>query len=138
MTQSNTGSVDPAQVSETPRRILVVDDSVDAAESMAMLLRLRGHEVLVAHNGYDALQMAADSPPSVVLLDIGLPGINGYEVCRQLRQSGLEHVRIIAMTGYGLEQDRQRAREAGFDVHTVKPVAFAVLVKLLAGENEAG
>ena len=138
MTQSNTGSVDPAQVSETPRRILVVDDSVDAAESMAMLLRLRGHEVLVAHNGYDALQMAADSPPSVVLLDIGLPGMDGYEVCRQLRQSGLANVRIIAMTGYGLEQDRQRAREAGFDVHTVKPVAFSVLVKLLAGENEAG
>ena len=117
---------------EAPRRILVVDDSVDAAESMAMLLRLRGHEVDVAHNGFDALKLAADASPSVVLLDIGLPGMDGYEVCRRLREDGMSKTRIIAMTGYGFEQDRQRAKEAGFDVHTVKPVPFADLVKLLA------
>jgi signal transduction histidine kinase len=132
MPETIKSAADPARSAERPRRILVVDDSVDAAESMAMLLRLRGHDVLVAHNGFDALQIAADSPPSVVLLDIGLPGMDGYEVCRRFRQSGLEGLRIIAMTGYGLEQDRQRAKEAGFDVHTVKPVAFSELVKLLA------
>ena len=129
---SNSGT-EKAAATEAPRRILVVDDSVDAAESMAMLLRLRGHDVLVAHNGQDALQIAEASPPSVVLLDIGLPGMDGYEVCRRFRAGERGHdLRIIAMTGYGLEQDRQRAKAAGFDVHTVKPVAFADLVKLLA------
>jgi CheY-like chemotaxis protein len=124
----------PAMTStaDAPRRILVVDDSVDAAESMAMLLRLRGHDVVVAHNGYDALKMAAETPPAVVLLDIGLPGMDGYEVCRTFRASGLRDARIIAMTGYGMEQDRQRALDAGFDVHAVKPVAFPELLKLLS------
>ena len=117
---------------DAPRRILVVDDNVDAAESMAMLLRLRGHEVVVAHNGEDALRLAGERPPSVVLLDIGMPGMDGYEVCRRFRTSGLGEMRIIAMTGFGLEQDRQRSKEAGFDAHTVKPVAIAELVKLLA------
>ncbi|HYW32035.1 MAG TPA: ATP-binding protein, partial [Gemmatimonas sp.] len=127
---TSTPAATPA--ADAPRRILVVDDSVDAAESMAMLLRLRGHEVQVAHNGYDALELAAASKPSVVLLDIGLPGMDGYEVCRRFRANGLADVRIIAMTGYGMEQDRQRAKDAGFDVHTVKPVAFSELLKLLA------
>lgn len=117
---------------ETARRILVVDDSVDAAESMAVLLRLRGHEVHIAHTGHDALTVAAETAPAVVLLDIGLPGMDGYEVCRRFRQSGMSDVRIIAMTGYGLKQDVQRAEEAGFDVHTVKPVAYTDLIKLLA------
>jgi len=132
MTAKANGTPEAAHAAEAPRRILVVDDNVDAAESMAMLLRLRGHDVVVAHNGQDALQLAEERPPSVVLLDIGLPGMDGYEVCRRFRASGLGETRIIAMTGYGLEQDRQRAKEAGFDVHTVKPVAFAELVKLLA------
>jgi signal transduction histidine kinase len=132
MPEASNGSAQTSHTAESPRRILVVDDSIDAAESMAMLLRLRGHDVQVAHNGYDALQIAADTTPSVVLLDIGLPGMDGYEVCRRFRQSGMEKTRIIAMTGYGLEQDRQRAKAAGFDVHTVKPVAFSELVKLLA------
>ena len=76
--------------------------------------------------------MAADARPAIVLLDIGLPGLDGYEVCRRLRVSGLTDVRIIAMTGYGLEQDVQQAKAAGFDVHTVKPVSSVELVKLLA------
>ncbi|WP_411278864.1 response regulator [Gemmatimonas sp.] len=131
-TTTTNGTPDAAHSAEAPRRILVVDDSVDAAESMAMLLRLRGHDVVVAHNGQDALQLAEETPPSVVLLDIGLPGMDGYEVCRRFRASGFDATRIIAMTGYGLEKDRQRATEAGFNVHIVKPVAFADLVKLLA------
>ena len=126
------GALELPHIKESPRRILVVDDNVDAAESMALLLRLRGHEVQVAHNGHDALQMAADARPAIVLLDIGLPGLDGYEVCRRLRVSGLTDVRIIAMTGYGLEQDVQQAKAAGFDVHTVKPVSYVELVKLLA------
>ncbi|MDP1859150.1 MAG: response regulator, partial [Gemmatimonadaceae bacterium] len=119
------------EVAEQPRCILVVDDNVDVAESMSMLLRFRGHDVFVAHNGVNALQLAEQVSPAVVLLDIGLPDLDGYEVCRRLRRSGLEKARIIAMTGYGLERDRQRAEAAGFDMHCVKPVAYADLVKLL-------
>jgi len=126
------GTSEAVPSADAPRSILVVDDNEDAAESMAMLLRLRGHEVVVAHNGEDALRLAGERPPSVVLLDIGMPGMDGYEVCRRFRTSGLGEMRIIAMTGFGLEQDRQRSKEAGFDAHTVKPVAIAELVKLLA------
>jgi len=117
------------------RRILVVDDKRDAAESMAMLLRLRGHQVMVAHDAREALEIAAVTWPSVVLLDIGLPEIDGYEVCRRLRQQGMVDTQIIAMTGYGQERDRQRSREAGFDAHTVKPVDIGEVVKLLASHR---
>ena len=120
------------EVAEQPQCILVVDDNVDVAESMSMLLRFRGHEVFVAHNGVNALQLAEQVSPAVVLLDIGLPDLDGYEVCRRLRRSGLEKARIIAMTGYGLERDRQLAEAAGFDEHCVKPVAYADLLKLLS------
>jgi signal transduction histidine kinase len=114
-------------------RVLVVDDSKDAAESLAKLLRLAGHEVLVAHDGQDALDLAAAQRPAVMLLDIGLPGMDGYEVCRRMRQQGFADARIIAVTGYGQERDRQRSREAGFDSHTVKPVDPSELMTLVAG-----
>ena len=117
------------------RRILVVDDKRDAAESMAMLLRLRGHQVLVAHDARQALEIAAVAWPSVILLDIGLPEIDGYEVCRRLRQQGMVDTQIIAMTGYGQERDRQRSKEAGFDAHTVKPVDIGEILKLLASHR---
>jgi CheY-like chemotaxis protein len=113
------------------RRILVVDDSRDAAESLATLLKLGGHDVLVAHDGQRALELSASEHPSVVLLDIGLPGMDGYEVCRRVRQMG-DDVLIIAMTGYGQERDRQRSSEAGFDDHTVKPVEIDELSRLIA------
>ena len=113
-------------------RILVVDDNVDAAESLALILRMQGHDVQVAHNGVDALRIADATNPEVVLLDIGLPGMDGYEICRQLREGSLADARIIAMTGYGQERDRQRSVEAGFDAHTVKPVAIADLLALLS------
>jgi signal transduction histidine kinase len=116
-----------------PRRILVVDDSRDAAESLAMLLSLSGHQVTVAHDGDQALALAASGSPEVLLLDIGLPGMDGYEVCRRLREQGLTGALIIAMTGYGQERDRQRSKEAGFDTHTVKPVELDHLMELLAG-----
>jgi len=126
------GGPDPAR--QPSRRILVVDDNQDAAESLAMLLRMSGHEVMVAHDGHQALAIAAIERPGVVLLDIGLPGMDGYEVCRRVRQQGLADAQIIAMTGYGQDRDRERSREAGFDTHTVKPVEIQELMQLLAAD----
>jgi signal transduction histidine kinase/DNA-binding response OmpR family regulator len=116
-----------------PRRIVVVDDNVDGAESLAIVLRLSGHEVRCAHNGPEALEVADGFRPEVMLLDIGLPGMDGYEVARQVQQRpGLEEVLLVALTGYGRDEDRQRAEEAGFDVHLVKPVHADDLPAVLA------
>jgi signal transduction histidine kinase len=121
----------PAPSGEARRRILVVDDNRDSAESMAMLLRLAGHEVLVALDGTKALEIAAAERPGILIVDIGMPGMDGYELCRRVRQMGLVDARIIALTGYGQERDRQRAQAAGFDFHAVKPVAIPELTKLI-------
>ena len=103
-----------------------------------MLLSLRGHQVRVAFNGSRALELISTERPDVVLLDIGLPGMDGYEVCRRARQLGRPDALIVAMTGYGQERDRQLSREAGFDRHTVKPVDFNELMAILAkGEASA-
>jgi len=118
----------------SPRRILVVDDNVDTAESLALLLRLKGHEVEVAHDGPAALETARSFEPEIVLLDIGLPGLDGYEVARRLREeSRLTHALLVALTGYGQEEDRRRARYAGFDHHFTKPVDPAVLYQVISG-----
>jgi PAS domain S-box-containing protein len=118
--------------SATSRRILIVDDNVDGAESLAKLLRLGGHEALVTHDGQGALEAAERERPDVVLLDIGLPGMDGYEVCRRIRQEpwGKEVV-LVAVTGWGQEADRHRSDEAGFDAHLVKPVDLQMLAPLL-------
>jgi len=116
------------------RRILVVDDNVDAAESLALLLRLEGHNVRVAHDGPAALAAVESEPPDLVFLDIGMPVMNGYDVARRLRQRpGLESLVLVAMTGWGQEEDRRRSQEAGFDHHLIKPVEPGALYKLLAG-----
>jgi signal transduction histidine kinase len=116
------------------RRILVVDDIVDSAESLAVLLRLQGHEVKVAYDGTTALAAAQAAPPEVVLLDIGLPGMDGYQVARRLRQQpALRKTLVVALTGYGQEEDRRRCQEAGIDQHLVKPVNLTTLNRLLAG-----
>jgi CheY-like chemotaxis protein len=116
------------------RRILVVDDNVDAAESLALLLRLEGHDVRVAHDGPTALAAVEDEPPALVFLDIGMPVMNGYDVARRLRQRpGLGNLLLVAMTGWGQEEDRRRSLEAGFDHHLVKPVEPDALHRLLAG-----
>ena len=113
-------------------RVLVVDDNVDSAEILATLLRMSGHDVRTAYTGPTALEAAVAHLPDVVLLDIGLPGLNGYEVARRLRQDPqLKGVRLVAMTGYGDEADRQLAQEAGFDRHLVKPVDFPKVEELL-------
>jgi CheY-like chemotaxis protein len=104
------------------RRVLVVDDNVDAAESTAAFLRLEGHEVKAVHDGLQALSSLKVFDPHVVVLDIGLPGLDGYAVARQLRGRGdTSHVLLIALTGYGQKEDRARAAESGFDYHFVKP-----------------
>lgn len=114
-------------------RILVVDDNVDAAESMTMALDLFGYETQTAHDGGTALQTATEFMPQVVLLDIGLPDQNGYEVARQIRRApGGDEVFLIAATGWGQEADKQLAQRAGFDCHLTKPVDFEKLRTLLA------
>jgi PAS domain S-box-containing protein len=105
------------------RRVLVVEDNPDAAEALTMLLEVLGHRVRTVHDGATALDLAQTSPPDVMLVDIGLPGIDGYEVARRVRQDArLQHVLLVALTGYGQEEDRQRTMAAGFDHHITKPV----------------
>jgi signal transduction histidine kinase/CheY-like chemotaxis protein len=128
-----TPSAAPSVVSP-PLRILVVDDNVDGAEALALLLGLRGHEVQVEHTGPGAVAAARAFRPELVFLDIGLPGMTGYEVARRLRaEPALQGMRIVALTGWGAEEDRRRAREAGFDDHLVKPVDPARVEAVLAG-----
>ncbi|MGH8325585.1 MAG: response regulator [Steroidobacteraceae bacterium] len=120
-------------VAAEPRRILVVDDNRDALESLAALLELAGHAVRAAGDGDHALALASSFRPEVVLLDIGLPKIDGYEVARRIRsQPWGESIQLIALTGWGQEDDRRRTREAGFDSHMVKPIELEALTGLLA------
>jgi PAS domain S-box-containing protein len=114
---------DPVTSSGALRRILVVDDNVDAADSLAMLLELDGHEVQTVYGGAEAIEAATRLDPDIVFLDIGLPHMDGYEVARRLReQNGKASLRLVALTGYGQKDDRDRSQEAGFDAHLVKPV----------------
>jgi PAS domain S-box-containing protein len=116
-----------------PHRVLVVDDNADAADTLALLLRLRGYDVRVARDGPEALEAAREFNPDLVLLDIGLPGMDGYAVARALRAGkAAGRVRLVALTGYGRDEDRRRSAEAGFDDHLVKPVAPDALLELLA------
>jgi signal transduction histidine kinase/ActR/RegA family two-component response regulator len=125
----------------SPRRIFIVDDNVDAAASLAALLELDGHRTQAAFTSADALTMVESFAPHIVLLDIGLPNMDGYEVARRLRKSARgDRMTLIALTGYGQQEDRDRALDAGFDAHLVKPVDFAALEKLLAtaGDRSPG
>jgi PAS domain S-box-containing protein len=115
-------------------RILVVDDNKDSADSLAMVLRLKGHDIRTAHDGVEALEVANLFHPEIVLLDIGLPKLNGYDVARRIRQQPWgQDVLLIALTGWGKDEDRRLSQEAGFNFHIVKPVDHAVLEELLAG-----
>jgi CheY-like chemotaxis protein len=114
-------------------RILVVDDHPDILQTLSRLLRMSGFEVVTASDGGDALKVAAEFLPSVILLDIGLPIHDGYEVIRRLRaEPAFRSTPIIAVTGYGGEEDRARTRDAGFDCHLVKPVEIDLLLKTLS------
>ena len=117
----------------TPKRVLVVDDNEDGARLLARLLRSCGHQTTLAHDGPAALEAAIAHPPDVVLLDIGLPGMDGFEVARRLRElDGPNRALLVALTGYGREDDMRRSREAGFDHHMIKPVDPQALSDLLA------
>jgi two-component system CheB/CheR fusion protein len=118
-------------------RILVADDNIDAAESLAMLLRMHGHAVAVVHDGLGAVRHAAQWRPDVVLLDIAMPGLNGYEAARRIRAAaGREMPTVIALTGWGQDEDRKRSAEAGFDHHLVKPVDPGALAAILSSAAE--
>jgi len=119
--------------SARPLRVLVVDDNLDQAESFCLLLEMMGQEVRMAHDGPAALVAAAGFRPELVLLDIGLPGMSGFEVARRLRQApGPDAPVVIAVSGYGTDEDRRRSQEAGFDAHWVKPVELDVLRQMIA------
>jgi CheY-like chemotaxis protein len=118
---------------QRPRRILIVDDHPDVTRSLARLLRLSGHEVRTALEGQAALEELANYRPEIVLLDIGLPGMDGYEVAQSIRkQPGMGSLVLIALTGYGRDEDRRRSREAGFDHHLVKPVDLDALLSIVS------
>jgi two-component system, chemotaxis family, CheB/CheR fusion protein len=114
-------------------RILVVDDHPDIVETFSRLIRMSGYEVVAARDGGDALKKAAEFHPSIILLDIGLPVLDGYEVIRRLRvEAEFRATPVVAVTGYDGEEDRLRIRDAGFDGHLVKPVPLDVLLETLS------
>jgi len=115
------------------RRVLVVDDNQDAADSLAEILELLGHEVEIGYNGIQAVEKVQSFQPHLALLDLGMPGLNGYDAARRIRQQPGCGVMLVALTGWGQDEDKRRSREAGFDAHLVKPVDLAVLEKILAG-----
>jgi signal transduction histidine kinase len=125
----------PARLSDVPRincRVLIIDDNRDAAHTLAMLVQELGGETEIAHDSASGLQAVEDAVPDVVFLDIGLPGIDGYEACRQIRRRPAKKpVAIIAVTGWGQPQDKQRALDAGFDAHLTKPVELEALARIL-------
>jgi CheY-like chemotaxis protein len=125
--------MDPSLSAPTYRRVLVVDDNADSAETMAEMLKLWGHEVQTAHDGPGALEAARAQHPDAVLLDLGLPVMDGFETARRLRQEGLGGKLLVAVTGFGAAEDRRRTAEAGFDTHLTKPVSPEALREILLG-----
>ena len=129
---------EPGVTRTCPRRVLIVDDNRDASETLEMLLQLWGYEVRSVHGGIEALEVAPEYRPEVVLLDIGLPGMSGYDVAQRLREvPGFGEVVLVAVTGYGQDNDRSRSREAGFDHHLVKPVDPEKLQALIASVSRS-
>ena len=133
MADPNPAGAHPVTPAPRPLRILVVDDNQDSAMSMAMMLSIMGHETRTAHDGESAVEAAESFLPEVVLLDIGLPKLNGYEVAQRIRERAWgASMFLIAVTGWGQEEDRQRSSEVGLNVHMVKPVEPAALERLFA------
>ncbi|HEX3151551.1 MAG TPA: PAS domain-containing protein [Gemmataceae bacterium] len=131
--EAPTHAVNPTDMKVSGRRVLVVDDNRDSAESLGMLLKMMGNEVFMAHDGQEAVETAARVEPDAIVLDIGLPKLNGYEACRRIRQqAGGAEMTIIAVTGWGQDDDRRKSREAGFNGHLVKPVDPSALLKFLS------
>lgn len=131
----------PAEVSALTAgkmRVMVIDDNQPSAQTMGWAIEAMGHDVMIVHDGVAAIEAAKSFQPDAVLLDIGMPGMSGYDVCRAMRAlPGLERATFIAQTGWGQEEHRRRSREAGFHHHLVKPVDFADLGRLLAAARKA-
>jgi CheY-like chemotaxis protein len=125
------GQCDPDVAGLERLRVVIADDNVDAALTLAALLSMQGHDVRTAHDGVEALEEIGRFDPQVVILDIGMPRMNGYKVAATLRETSADLL-IIAVTGWGQEEDRHRSKAAGFDHHLVKPVDLRVLIDLLA------
>ena len=127
----------PSAGATVSRRVLVVDDNADGAEALALLLRLQGHIVEIAHDGEEAIAAAERFQPHAILLDLGLPGLNGFEVCQRIRQRPWgAAVLMVAQTGWGQAQDRARTRDAGFDAHLTKPIDPAAVQDMLVTLKE--
>jgi two-component system CheB/CheR fusion protein len=123
---------DEARVSAYPKRVLIVEDNLDSVRALAALVADMGHLVAYAINGYAALEIGSRNRPEVVLLDIGLPGMDGYELCRRMKVAlGFENARVIALTAYGSPEDRARSAAAGCELHLVKPVTPQALFDVL-------
>jgi CheY-like chemotaxis protein len=124
---------DSVTTKTAPVRIMIVDDNRDSADSLASLLQLDGHETQVAYSGPGALERASQFRPALVLLDIGLPGMDGYEVARMLRAApATAQVGLVAVTGYSRSEDERRARDAGFNAHLVKPIDLNCLERIIS------
>jgi CheY-like chemotaxis protein len=120
-------------------RVLVVDDNRDSASSLAMLLTMTGHETHVAYDGVEAVDLAGQVLPGVILLDIGLPKLNGYDACRRIREQAWgKDIVMVAFSGWGQDEDLRRSKEAGFDAHLVKPVDYAALTRVIASHAPKG
>lgn len=119
---SSAAAAEVEEIEHPPLRVLVVDDNHDAADTTAAMLEMMGHHTVAAYNGIKALQLACDLEPDLILLDLGLPDMDGFEVARRLRCVGTRVPRLVALTGYGAQEDKRRTREAGFDEHVLKPV----------------
>jgi len=126
-----------AAVSASDRRVLVVDDNEDAADSLATLLGVMHYQVRVAYDGPEAIEAADEFTPAVALLDIGLPKLSGYDIARHIRRTRGDDVLLVAITGWGQEEDRRKAREAGFDHHFTKPADFERLLELIEREMKS-
>jgi CheY-like chemotaxis protein len=121
---------------KTSLRLMVVDDNVDAAESLSALLEMEGHNLQTAHDGFEAIRFAAGFKPQVAFLDIAMPGMNGYETAEELRRlPGLENIIIVALTGWHAEAERIRSTETGFNYHFNKPAQIDQIMSLLSGLN---
>lgn len=123
----------------SPKRVLIVEDNLDSVHTLVWLVRDMGHEVEYAINGYVGVDLARKFRPDIVLLDLGLPGLDGFEVCSRLKhEAGMERLRVIVVTGYASDEHRVRSRAAGCEVHLVKPVAVDTLFGLLEAGPQAG
>jgi CheY-like chemotaxis protein len=123
----------PIKKAQIPRRVLVVEDNLDAVHSLVSLLRDMGHQVDYAINGYVAIELARQMRPEFVFLDLGLPGVSGFDVCRWVKADpALKDARVIAITAYAQDEFRTRSKEAGCDLHLIKPVSAEVFEQILA------